>query len=319
MAPRGLYDLAHRRVKESTLQTYKKNLSYFLDWLATLPADERQCATAKEIDHLFTRYCIQLFHSNTNLKPAGVAQAKSALEFFLPSLQGKLLVSTQSIRGWGATRSVEHHGVCPQIVVYGLAFDLFAHGNPTVGTGLLLLFDGYLRLGDLLQLQIDEVVLLPVDQERPHYGTISIKISKRGRNETVTIRPYFLRILLERILKTARKLGQKDLFPVPPARFRAQLRAAATRIKIPFRATPHMLRFGGATTDKLFSRLDDQAIKFRGRWQSDKNFKLYLQPHQLYEALNTLTPAQRASFEAVFTNALHSFNVPRPSWVGGLE
>ena len=199
------------------------------------------------------------------------------MEFFLPSLQGKLLVSTQSIRGWGAARPVENYGVCPEIVVYGLAFNLFVHRNPIVGIGLLLLFDGYLRLGDLLKLQIDEVVLLPVDQQRTHYGTTSI------------------------------------------ARFQAQLRAAATRLKIPFRVTPYMLRFGVATTDKRYCRLDDQAIKFRGRLQSDKNFKLYLQPHKPYEALNTLTPAQRASFESVFTNALHSLNVPRPSRAGGLE
>lgn len=128
------------------------------------------------------------------------------MEFFVPAVQGKLLLSTQSISGRSVKRPVEHHRICPEIVVCGLAFDLFAHDNTITGTGLPLLFYGSLRLWDLIQLRVHELVLLPTGRERPHYGTISIRFGKRGRNESVAVRPYFLRILLEILVKAARLL-----------------------------------------------------------------------------------------------------------------
>ncbi|KAI0556906.1 DNA breaking-rejoining enzyme [Gracilaria domingensis] len=237
----------------------------------------------------------------------------------MPHLHGRLSLSALSLQGWANSRPSEHHGVCPEMVAYAIAAELIRHGTPHAGIGILLLFDGYLRIGDLLQLKLADVVFLEFSTKRSHYGTMNITLGKRGRNEAVTIRPYFLVFMLKRLTERRILFGENLLFPFASARFRAILRRSVERLSLPFAVTPHMLRFGGATTDKLFGRLSDQEIKSRGRWQSDQNFKLYIHSDKLYATLNALSTEQRQNFEPVVTNAQSLFNVPVPIWAGGLE
>ncbi|KAI0557649.1 DNA breaking-rejoining enzyme [Gracilaria domingensis] len=237
----------------------------------------------------------------------------------MPHLQGRLSLSALSLQGWANSRPSEHHGVCPKMVAYAIAADFIRHGAPDARIGILFLFDGYLCIGDLLQLKLADVVFLEFSTKRSHYGTMNITLGKRGRKEALTIRPYFLVFMLKRLKERRILLGENHLFPFAPARSRAILRRPVERLSLPFAVTPHMLRFGGATIDKLFGRLFDQEIKYHGRWQSDQNFKLYIQPHKLYATLNALSTGQRQNFEAVVINAQSLFNLPSPIWAGGLE
>lgn len=97
----------------------------------------------------------------------------------MPPLRGKRTLSALSLCGLSVSRPTSHHGLCPEIVVYALAYDTLGHGQADVEIVLLLLFEWFFKLGELLQLKVGDVVFFDFLSRRSHYETMKITIRKR--------------------------------------------------------------------------------------------------------------------------------------------
>lgn len=51
-----------------------------------------------------------------------------------------------------------HHGVCLEIIVYAIAVEVVSNGQAVVEIAFLLHFEGYLIVGDLIQLKAGHIV-----------------------------------------------------------------------------------------------------------------------------------------------------------------
>lgn len=162
-----------------------------------------------------------------------------------------------------------------------MAYEMVSHGQTDVGMDLQFVFERYLRLENLLQVKVGHVKYLDFSSQSSDYATMNIIIGKTGWNEMVTSRIYLVAKLLKNRVDGQEILVDKVLFPYAPSRLRAILWRSADQLALPFEFTLHMLQFGDTTKDKLFGRLRDQHIKYRGRRQSDKSFKLYKNPDRL--------------------------------------
>lgn len=91
---------------------------------------------------------------------------------------------------------MSHNAVCPEILVNALRYDLVRNGETDIGHGLFLLFQGYLRLGDLLQLLLGDIVFQGFSSPISRYAKTNGIMGKGGGNETVTIRLQFIAFLL---------------------------------------------------------------------------------------------------------------------------
>ena len=145
-------------------------------------------------------------------------------------------------------------------------------------------FDCYLRAGDVDNMRTNRVHFLGMEERRPYYAALTLPITKRGRHQSVMVRPRYMAVLLRREVESRRVVlgGEEKLFNIRPAGWRKEIKRAAVRAGLSgLEITPLALRYGGATTDKMERRLRDKNIQDRGRWSSDKTMQEYIRPDDL--------------------------------------
>ena len=154
-------------------------------------------------------------------------------------------------------------------------------GYHSCAVGLLLSFDCYLRVSELVHLQrVDVVMLNDPRMGRAHQGmALRLAKTKTGVNQSVDVRsPVVVRLLQFWMRHTEEDARDTDLvFPFSPSRFRKLIRAVCSVLDledIPY--VPHSLRHGGATADYMRGDNIDQ-IMFRGRWKSMESARRYIQ------------------------------------------
>ncbi len=216
------------------------------------------------------------------------------------------------------------HAVCPEEVAYKVARSLVEEGEPYAGYAVLLVFDTYLRAEEVLGLKTTDVFVLPeTSEQRGHHAVVQVLKGKRDERITVTVRPRFLAKVLER-WKLEREMSDGEgcnLIGMRGRIFRDLIHKTCGKLQLTgLRITPHTLRYGGASTDKLQGRATSSEIQARGQCKTSKTMDQYVQVGAL------LRQKEKAPKEVTEEGAKYvedpwkAFGVARPQLRGsGLE
>lgn len=231
------------------------------------------------VDRLLAQYIEQLHSLGRPFDYA--SHTVNGVVFQRPELRLHLGESRLRLRGWLRTRRTESHPplTWELAVVFAVTMSRSGHHAPAVA--LLLAFDCYLRVGELVRLQRADVVL-PHDPRmgRSHTGmALRLAKTKTGLNQWVSIQDSAVADLLQSWMSRSATAARPTdtVFPFSAAHFRRLLRSTAVAVgvgHIPY--VPHSLRHGGATADFLNGATIEQ-VMFRGRWQGMQSARRYIQ------------------------------------------
>ena len=262
----------------STLRTYNKNLLKFLRF-ADLDEHSFLHIPVSELDRLLSEFIEHLHSVGGSFDYA--SQALNAVGFRRPAVRLFLGESRLRLRGWARTRHSSSHPPLTWELAVVFAVLMSKWGHHSCAVGLLLSFDCYLRVSELVHLQRADVVMLNDPRMgRAHQGmALRLAKTKTGVNQSVDVRsPAVARLLQFWMQHTEEDARDTDLvFPFSPSRFRKLIRAICSVLDlddIPY--VPHSLRHGGATADYMRGDNIDQ-IMFRGRWRSMESARRYIQ------------------------------------------
>jgi len=277
------FDIQRSSLRDSalapaTLRTYTINLQSFLQF-TQLTMSSFLSIPAPAVDHRLAEY---IEHLHSLGRPFDYAShTVNGVVFRRPELRLQLGESRLRLRGWQRTRRTQSHPPLTWELAVVFAVTMSKSGHHAAAVALLLAFDCYLRVGELVRLQRADVIL-PHDARtgRSHTGmALRLAVTKTGLNQWVSIQDSAVGELLESwIRRTASGARPHDpVFPFSAAHFRRLLRSTAEAAgvgHIPY--VPHSLRHGGATADFLTGATIEQ-VMFRGRWQSMQSARRYIQ------------------------------------------
>ena len=283
------YKLARLRVKPSTLREYNRDLETFLEW-----GEQRKgksgLHTSRDYDKLLNAFAIFTFERWNGRKRQLVVNVKCALELHLPWLKGKFKLTQTSLEGWATQVPFEQIPVCPWAVAALLSKTLYRSGKVGAAAATILAFDCYLRVGELTSLTRRDVIVTQSG------AVIMLKATKRGRNQSVTIRNKTVVDFLRKRLAIISP--DESLFAISDRTFRLNLHAAAAAVGLrELGITPHSLRYGGACHDYIQNLATVEQIMARGRWSNAQSIRRYLQPGNYYSQLQLLSPTLLAKAE----------------------
>ena len=198
---------------------------------------------------------------------------RCAVNILYPHTTRNLPSTDRALRGWDNLKPPE----TKPPVSYGFAL-LLAHtalraGDLEQACFYLVAFDTFCRPRELLDLRPDDVSL----PNGSFPGGLRLRSTKRGRNQSVTLRHPIAAAALQALLSRPRDPSGR-LFSITYHRLFNNLRRDQRKAGVAQRdfITPHCFRHGGASFwNAMAVPIDD--IIARGRWASPKSAKTYIQ------------------------------------------
>ena len=232
----------------------------------------------------------------------------AGISLHLPHIKDQLFGSRLSLRGWRRlVPSVQYPPLTWDITVC-IGVQLACNGHWSMGVGILLAFDCYLRVGELLNLRWSDVALPQDRRLGPTFsnGTLRLRKTKTGPEKSVAIKNVDIIFLLRLLLSRSSRDEDARLFDFSPPTLRSQFKRACTILEIPDIYVLHFLRHGGATHDHLRGMSLPDILR-HGRWAETKSARHYIQagralllsaeiPESVYELSRSLVPNIRHAF-----------------------
>src|SRR6185312_10716578 len=183
------------------------------------------------------------------------------------------------LRGWDRKRPSNPFPPLTWPVTCAIAMRMATNGKLLHAVATLLSFHCLLRVGEMTQLRRSDFAIKNDDRLGVSNvcGALRLRATKTGANQWVTILDQQVYSLL--LMVTSSLRASDRIFPFSPATFRRSLRSTCLELGILTPYVPHSLRHGGATKLHLEAwRVED--IMLRGRWQSSKSARRYIQAGQ---------------------------------------
>ena len=197
-----------------------------------------------------------------------VRDTLSGLQKLFP--RRKFRTSWAVTAGWAAQRPPQQAPPMPESLCYAMVVLLFQLDQPGIGLCLLLCFCGLMRVGEVLNLRLKDMVI----------GTSEIVVllarTKRGEAERVVLASDGVVGLIKRYVSKFEVKTEQLVCQVPYSRVRAWIPKIAAGLgfqHVPFRS--HSFRRGGATT-LFMSHVPLQTIMHLGRWKSEHSCRMYI-------------------------------------------
>ena len=214
-------------------------------------------------------------------------------------------------RAKGAWRR-RFHVVCgvrplPFLVMLAVTSLAFIDGNLHFGASVLVAFHCYLRTGEIFKIRFGNILFDPTVV----IALYDTKIGKRACHaESVSVDDSFVITVLREM---ASRWPSGFLLPISPWSFRQQFDRYIQVLGFPSGYfSPYSLRKGGATYDFLRSS-DLQRVMWRGRWQSLKSARVYIQEGRAALTAVSMSEAQRKICTQAAAVLVASFeSCPRP-------
>ena len=283
-------------VQPKTHSRYRRAVLRFLRWCTDSTSAPTRMSTTTGLDRLdpstVDRLLSDYIHS---LYYGGAAQYRAAnavfgLEFFNGRLKGRLPLSRLALRGW---RNLEPGRVYPPLtwdIAVLIALQLRRVGQQAMSVAVLLMFDCYLRIGEMADLRVRDIV----DSSSARMGStyrgmaVILRRAKTGRNQSVDVRRPVVRSLLQQFVRGMP--ADAKVFGTTAARFRRHFKAACASLGLSTDYVPHSLRHGGATCDYL-AGVPMADVITRGRWAVLKTAQRYVQAGRAMLAARDIPPA----------------------------
>jgi integrase len=180
---------------------------------------------------------------------------------------------------------------------------LARQGELGYAVGVLLAFEGYLRIGELCNLLIADVLMPGDDRTGVQIDDVQLLLrnTKTGPNMWASIKNSLVVTLLKWYLKMRKDAGANRLFNFNNGQFRRMFKKVCALLKLEGNFVPHSLRHGKATHDFL-SGVPLDSILILGRWAASKSARIYLQSGRA-QLLAGYTPLWVADLAIIlFTN-----------------
>ena len=273
--------LRGQAVLGQTQRVYREAFQLFSDFTfqkhgvrvsLSLSATEMDAYMEDYIDSLYVFYDGRMQHLATRAL-LGVFQELSF------SYRGQLPNSSRCLRAWKRLHPAQSARPLPRSWVDLIAVTLALRGEGVAGIGILVAYEGYLRVGELLGLR-REHVLLPEDAVSDfdlRDGGCGLRLvsTKRGANQFARISDPAVVRYLRGLIRITPPGGL--LFPSLTARKLNSLISLSLRVwGLPDDFTMHSLRHGRAAAAFLACVPPDE-IRLAGRWSVLFSMEPYLQ------------------------------------------
>lgn len=304
-APRSRLPLQNLSLAPASLALYNRGLVAFLTHIR-LPFSRFLSVHAGWLDRRLADF---LQHGyDTGMPYAYAGHALHAAVWYRPDLRQRLPVSRQCLRGWERVRPTQSYPPLTWELTVLLASSLLRSGYHGPAISLLLAFDCYLRVTELLSLRRCDIVM-PSDARMGRAATgmaVVLPRAKTGLNQSVPLQdPNVAAVLCAWIRSApAHTPSHALVFPFSPALLRRLMRAACLSHDLTTPYTPHSLRHGGATADFLRTNSVEH-VQFRGRWRSMESTRRYVQASRALLAAQQV-PQHLSDLGAMLSDSLLS-------------
>jgi hypothetical protein len=126
----------------------------FVEWARSVNENP---VSFSALDDLVTDFIHELFLRGGKRYLA--ADALYGLIWLIPALRNQLPLSVRSVEGWGRRMPTVSYPPMPRAVAAALAVTLLKNNFPAHALGVLVSFDGYLRVGELADVRLSDVVI----------------------------------------------------------------------------------------------------------------------------------------------------------------
>lgn len=232
--------------------------------------------TSDELDMCFELFCDECFH---------VFEGRRR-QLCVNALQGVLLVhghhlktmfpcSRRALSAWSKQVPPRSALPLPQQWVDLLAVCGILGGYGVLSLGLVVAFEGYLRVGELCRLRGSDILVDSIVRSGSRGCGLRIRVAKTGRNQFARISdPHVIEVL--KFLQD--RTPDEDLVfqGATPRLFNALLKLLCKQLGLVQHFTMHSLRHGRASKGHLDRELPEH-IRLDGRWASSKSMETYLQ------------------------------------------
>ena len=242
--------------------------------------------TFQQLDTILVQFFEYMFLENSSRgNRQTCANVRAAVLLRIPAAKYQLNASARALKGWDRLTPSTQRIPCPVGVAWLLAQEFWRRGDHVCACVIVLAFDCYLRVGEVLQLATADVGMPAGD--RP--GVLRLRETKTGRNQSVVIRSEVVVRMLSTLIEKAVARGSGDLFPISAMTFNRRVSTLILELGLTgLILTAHCFRHGGATED-LIKGLPMRDIIVRGRWRSDRSVENYLQAARAL-MVNFVTP-----------------------------
>jgi integrase len=255
----------------STLKRYKDAVLRFLSWCSDQDEDP---SSPEQFDDLLTDYFHHLYESGLGKQLAH--NTLYGILMHLPHLKHHLHLSSKSLIGWNKLHPPKSYPPLTWELSCLIAFRLAVDGHFRSAVGVVVAFDCFLRVGELVGLRMEDVA----DAKDARIGvdsvdmTLRLRSTKTGPNQWVVVENPVVKTLVRQLVSSSPP--NSFLFPFTASAFRNHFKSACADLNLSPLYVPHSLRHGGATRLHLLGRpMED--ILLRGRWASTKSARRYIQ------------------------------------------
>lgn len=268
----GYVKLMGMALAPKTLLKYSQALDLFLDFCKVR---NYKATNERDVDRYMTLYLQHLYDSGQSFHLG--ACAVFGLQHKVPWMAHHLNGSKLALKGWHrSSPSVSHPPLTWELTCL-LSIWMAVRGEFDAALMMLVGFDCYLRIGELMNLTVQDVAMANDPRIGAAYRGVLLRLgkTKTGNNQTVTVESNDVAYLLQRHVR-GRKSNEK-VFTIGLSRFYSLMRQACDAFGLGEHGyTPHSLRHGGATRHFLQGKpIAD--IQFRGRWSEAKSVRTYIQ------------------------------------------
>jgi integrase len=259
-------------VQPVTMKRYRLHVVRFLDWCDRVGEDPDDL---DELDDVLLDYIHELYESGVGKSHANLTVY--GIYTFMPELKGMLPRSAAAVRAWNKTKIGDSYPPLSWELTVAIAVQMTRAYGIAYGIGVLLSFDCLLRVSELVNLRVRDVA---DDGDKrissEHKGMIlRLRQTKTGPNKWVEVLDGDCIALMRYWMKN--KSRDAYLFPFATYTFRRKFKQQCALLGLSPLYVPHSLRHGGATRYHHVKKWSVEDVMHRGRWQSTKSAKIYIQ------------------------------------------
>jgi integrase len=265
---------------------------------------------AAELDGVLSDY----FHAHYTLKHGkGVSHARDVfygiVNLRAPEYKHKLPNAKLSIQGWEKGHPPVHHPPLTWNLAVAIAVNMVSAGEVRMAIGALLQFECYLRVGEMLNLRREDVADVGDDRldDGQNLMVLRLRKTKTGSEQDVTVRDAQVAGLLRGLLRLVPP-GAK-LFDFTAGQYRTQLHRSCANLGLSDKYVTHSFRHGGATRDMASGLLGIEDVMLRGRWESNKSCRIYIQRGTALRMAMTAPPGLASAGRRLARNLARAFTL----------
>jgi integrase len=203
-----------------------------------------------------------------------MASGFCCLALFCPTLSTRVLpFSAASMVGWVRNHPSAPYPPLTWELAVAIAVKLAAKGRKRMAVGLLLSFDSWLRVGEMVRLEKEDFTVASDLRLGAEYSRPGLRLGKTKTGTEQWVEPLHKGVVCLTIVAQSTEPGG---FSFSEAVFRREFKSACGELGLSKFYVPHSCRHGGATRAFLLGR-DVRDIMARGRWKSQKSCERYVQ------------------------------------------